>query len=69
MHLSKHDLFQMNDEWLKKLPAAAFAGSVEAAVARREGVAGSAESEPGQQLASADQPTALGEDRWLGGTE
>ncbi|WP_434735332.1 IS66 family transposase [Accumulibacter sp.] len=21
MHLSKHDLFQMNDEWLKKLPA------------------------------------------------
>jgi transposase len=21
MHLSKHDLFQMDDEWLKKLPA------------------------------------------------
>ena len=21
MHLSKHDLFRLNDEWLKKLPA------------------------------------------------
>jgi hypothetical protein len=66
MHLSKHDLFQMNDEWLKKLPAELL---LEVSNARRQGVAGSAESEPGQQLASADQPSALGKERRLGGPE
>ena len=53
----------------EEAPGGAIAGSVEAPVARREGVAGSAESDPGQQLASADQPGALGEGRRLAGTE